>query len=292
MKRRELLKSLPAIAFASQVPAQTQAVQSRLHTGIVAYSFRKKFESHEMTYEKLIHLASDSGLDGIDTTAYWFPDTSPSFLASLRNTAYKNAIHLYSLACRVRLCQPTPELQAAEVEQCKKWVDAAERIGAGHVRVFGGPVPKGASEEQAIGWAVEVLKRSAEYAGSKGIILGVEDDGGLTTTAEPTVELAKRADSPFAGINLDTGNFPKNGYAQVALCLPYATSVHFKVNISDESGGKQKADWPRLANMFRAVGYKGYLSLEYEENADAAVAVPPLLAELVKVVSQPAAKPA
>jgi sugar phosphate isomerase/epimerase len=64
------------------------------------------------------------------------------------------------------------------------------------------------------------------------------------------------------------------------------------VNISDESGGKQKADWPRLANMFRAVGYKGYLSLEYEENADAAVAVPPLLAELVKVVSQPAAKPA
>ena len=203
-------------------------MHSRLHAGLVAYSFRKNLANQTMTYEDLIHLASDSGLDGIDTTAYWFPNTSPEFLAGLRTTAYRNAIQLYTLGVRVRLCQPTSELQAAEVESCKKWVDVAERIGAGHVRVFGGAVPKGVPEGQAISWAVEVLKRSAEYAASRGIILGVEDDGGLTTTAEPTVAIVKQADTPFAGINLDTGNFPKNGYAQVALCIPYATNVHFK----------------------------------------------------------------
>lgn len=286
MKRRELLKILPALALASKIPSNAQTKHSRLRPGIVAYSFRKQFESKSITYEDLIHLAAESGLDGIDTTVYWFPDTSPSFLASLRKTAYRNSIQLYSLACRVRLCQPTPELQEKEVGECRKWVDAAERVGAGHVRVFGGPVPKGVSEEQAIGWAAEVLKRSAEYAGSKGITLGVEDDGGLTTTAEPTVAIVKQADSPYAGINLDTGNFPRNGYEQVALCLPYASSVHFKVNISDENGKKQRADWPRLADMFRSAGYNGFLSLEYEENADARTAVPPLLFDLVKVTSQ------
>ena len=31
---------------------------------------------------------------------------------------------------------------------------------------------------QAIAWAVELLKRCAEYSGSKGILIGVEDDGG------------------------------------------------------------------------------------------------------------------
>jgi L-ribulose-5-phosphate 3-epimerase len=286
MKRRELLKTIPAIALASGFASNAETKHSRLRPGIVAYSFRKQFESKSMTYDDLIHLAADAGLDGIDTTVYWFPETSPSFLASLRKTAYQNSVQLYSLACRVRLCQPTPELQDKEVAECRKWVDAAERVGAGHVRVFGGPVPKGASEDQAIGWAAEVLKRSAEYAGSKGITLGVEDDGGLTTTAEPTVEIAKRVNSPFAGINLDTGNFPRNGYSQVALCLPYATSVHFKVNISDENGKKQKADWARLAEMFRSSGYKGYLSLEYEETGDATTAVPPLLVDLVKVTSQ------
>jgi sugar phosphate isomerase/epimerase len=112
----------------------------------------------------------------------------------------------------------------------------------------------------------------------------VEDDGGLTTTAEPTVAIVKQADTQFAGINLDTGNFPKNGYAQVALCIPYATNVHFKVNISDANGNKERAAWPRLAGMFRAAGYKGFLSLEYEEAGDATTAVPPLLKELTRVV--------
>src|SRR5208283_5758295 len=117
---------------------------------------------------------------------------------------------------RVQLCQPTAELQRVEAENARRWVDVAQKIGAGHVRVFGGAIPKGASQEQAIGWAIEVLKPAAEYAGSKGIVLGVEDDGGLSATAEPTVEIVKRANSPFAGINLDIGNFPKDGYAQVA----------------------------------------------------------------------------
>lgn len=281
MTRRELLASVRAGAVVCcRLQGKTQGATGRLHPGIVAYSFRKNFANGTMTYEDLIHFAADSGLDGIDTTAYWFPDTSPGFLAGLRTAAYRSAIQLYSVAVRVRLCQPTSELQGAEVESCRKWVDVAERLGAGHVRVFGGAIPTGASEQQAIAWAVEVFRRSSDYAGSKGIVLGLEDDGGLTATAEPTVEIVKRTESPFAGINLDTGNFPKNGYAQVALCLPYATGVHLKVEISDENGNKQRADWPRLAGMFRNAGYRGFLSLEYEGDDNAVNAVRPLLAEL------------
>src|SRR5204863_9019769 len=134
------------------------------------------------------------------------------------------------------------------------WVDVADRIGASHVRVFGGTVPKDATQQQAIAWAVEVLKRGAEYAGTRGIILGVEDDGGLTTTAEPTVAIVKQTDSPWAGINADTGNFPKNGYSEVALCIPYAVNVHFKERIAGENGAKEKADWDRLIDMFAKGG--------------------------------------
>ncbi|MGC2661695.1 MAG: sugar phosphate isomerase/epimerase family protein [Bryobacteraceae bacterium] len=285
MNRRQLLKTLPALGGAFSLRGEGQPVHSHLHAGVVAYSYRKNLANKTMTYEDLIHIASNAGLDGIDTTSYWFPDDSAAFLAKLRTTAYRNGIQLYDLGVRVRLCQPTADLQTAEVEKCKKWVDVAERIGAGQVRVFGGAVPKGASQEQAIGWAVEVLKRSVEYSGSRGIILAVEDDGGLTTTAEPTVEIVKQTDSPFAGINLDTGNFPKNGYEQVALCLPYATGTHIKVQISDKDGNKERADWPRLAGMFRAAGYRGFLSLEYEGNDDATTAVPPLLTELVRAVA-------
>ncbi len=237
-----------------------------------------------MTYEQLIRHVAELGLDGLDTTVYWFPDTSNQYLASLRRLAYKNAVSLYSVAVRVRLCQPTAELQRAEVENAKKWIDVAERVGATHVRIFGGTVPKGASEAQAITWAVEVLKRAAEYAGGRGIILGVEDDGGLTTTAEPTVAIVKQADSPWVGINLDTGNFPKDGYSQVALCIPYAVNVHFKERIAGADGTKENADWDRLLQMFAQGGYKGFVSLEYESNENSETAVPRLAGELKRVV--------
>ena len=283
MNRREILRTLPALAAASQLPAQSEP-KGHLRAGLVAYSFRTQLEAKTLTYEALIRYVSELGLDGLDTTVYWFPDTSDHFLATLRRTAYKNGVSLYSIATRVRLCQPTAELRGAEVETAKTWIDAAVKIGATHMRVFGGKVPAGASEAQAIGWAVEVLKRSAEYAGKRGIILGVEDDGGLTTTAEPTVEIVKQADSPWVGINLDTGNFPRNSYAQVEMCLPYAVAVHLKRNVKNAAGAVEPADWDRLAGMFVKAGYKGYLSLEYEEKDSADTAVPPLAAELRRVV--------
>ncbi len=283
MNRRQLLKATAALSAAPQLHGQTEA-KGHLRAGLVAYSYRKQFAAGTMNYEGLIRQVSDWGLDGIDTTVYWFPDTSDQYLASLRRAAYKNAISLYSIAVRVRLCQPTPQLQRAELENAKKWIDVAEKVGATHVRVFGGAIPKDASESQAIAWAVEVLKMSAEYAGKKGIFLGVEDDGGLTTTAEPTVAIVKQADSPWVGINLDTGNFPKNGYAQVALCLPYALNVHFKTHVADEDGKKQDADWDRLAGMFVKAGYKGYLSLEYEDPESSESGVPRFAAELKRIV--------
>jgi L-ribulose-5-phosphate 3-epimerase len=112
----------------------------------------------------------------------------------------------------------------------------------------------------------------------------VEDDGGLTTTAEPTVEIVRQTDSPYAGINLDTGNFPRNGYSQVELCLPYAVNVHFKVDIGSAEGTREKADWDRLIGMFAKAGYKGYISLEYEQKEDPVTAVPQLAAELKRLV--------
>ena len=158
-----------------------------------------------MNYEDLIRMIADWGLDGLDCTVYWFPDNSNEYLASIRKAAFKNGVQIYNAGVRVQLCQPTPELQLSQYENIKKWVDVADRLGASHMRVFGGPIPKGATEQQAIAWAVEVLKRGAEYAGSRGITLGVEDDGGLTTAAGPTVEIVKQAASPWAGINADSG---------------------------------------------------------------------------------------
>jgi sugar phosphate isomerase/epimerase len=284
MDRRQLLTALAALPAAAQI-REKAADKFRLRAGLVAYSYRAELAAKTVTYDDLIRRVADWGLDGLDCTVYWFPDTSDSYLYSLRKTAFKNGVQIYNAGVRVRLAQPTAELQTAEVENIKKWVDVTEKLGASHMRVFGGPIPKGATEQQAIGWAVEVIKRGAEYAGTKGVTLGVEDDGGLTVRAAPTIEIAKRADSPWVGINADSGNLPEDGYTQFQTLLPYATSMHLKPIISGMDGKKEKADWSRLLNMIGKSGYKGYVGLEYE-GTTADTEVPGYAKELHRLVRE------
>ena len=281
MNRRQLLATLAALSAAPQAQGQAKP-KFHLRSGLVAYSYRKELAAKTLTYEDLIKMIADWGMDGLDCTVYWFPDNGPQYLASIRKAAYKHGINIYNAGVRVQLCQPTAELQQAQVENIRKWVDVTDRLGAPHMRVFGGAVPKDATEEQAIGWAVEVLKRGAEYAGSKGITLGVEDDGGLTTAAGPTVEIIKRTGSPWVGINADSGNLRVDGYAGFTLMAPYTTSVHLKGRIAGADGKPEKADWTRLLTILGAAGYRGYIGLEYEENDTAEV--PRLAAELQSLV--------
>src|SRR5215470_13647715 len=219
MTRRQLVTTLAAAPAAAQLHAQP-APKFRFRSGLVAYSYRKELAAKTMSYEDLIRRIADWGLDGLDCTVYWFADTSPEYLPSLRKAAFKNGVQIYNAGVRVQLSQPSPELRLAEFENIRKWVDVADRLGASHVRVFGGNVPKGATEQQAIAWASEVLKRGADYAGSKGITLGVENDYGLTLEAGPTIEIVKQAASPWAGINADSGNLRTNGYANFATMTP------------------------------------------------------------------------
>jgi L-ribulose-5-phosphate 3-epimerase len=287
MNRRDLFKAIPALAAATQLRGQSQPKSNcKLRPGLVGYSFGKQMGEKTMTYEALIRLTSELGLDGLDTTVYWFPDKSDKYFASLRALAYKNAVNLYTLGTGIRFCQPTQEKRQATVNELTAWVQVALKLGASHIRVFGGDTPKGATEDQALEWAVEVMKRCADVAGAAGVFLGIEDDFGLSTTAEQTLALVKKADSPWVGINLDTGNFPKNGYSGVAMCIPYATSVHLKTTITDENGKEVKADWDRLFGMFASAGYKGYISLEYEGKEAPETAVPRLAPEMRRLAAK------
>jgi len=285
MNRRDLLKTFPALAAAA--PSQFAAAagaKGRLRSAICAYTFRDALKANTMTYDDLVKLCVDYDLDGIDMTVYWFPDTSDAFLLPLKRLAYRNAVEIYSIAVRTEMTQPTPELQQKELAELKKWVDVAEKLGAGHIRVFGGKVPKGSTEDQAAGWVAEVLKRGAEYAGTKGIILGLENHGGITEKADTIVGIVKKVDSPWVGVNVDTGNFNRYAYDQLATIMPYAVNVQVKKEIKpDASGQPQPSDWDRIAGMLISQGYRGYLSLEYEGD-DAAAKAPPLLRKLRDVV--------
>jgi L-ribulose-5-phosphate 3-epimerase len=289
MNRRDFLATAGAAVAAAAAPAtvtarsaQPPAGKARFRTGLVAYSYQRALMSKAMTYEDLIRIAVETGTDGIDMTVYWLPATTDEYLLQLRRLAWKNRVEIYSIGTRVRLAQATAELREKEIGELHKWVDVAQKMGATHLRVFGGARPEGATMDQAIGFAVETMKRGAEYAGARGVILGLEDDGGITDFAKETIEIVKRTDSPWAGMNLDTGNFrPPKVYEQIEMSIPYAVSTHVKTTVANDDGKTRSPfDFDRVFTMFARHGFRGYMGLEYEAPEDPAVEVPRYLRRL------------
>ena len=280
MNRRDLFKSLPAFALpAFAADDDRQASKARFRTALCAYSFRDALKAKTLNYADLVRMAVDLNLDGLDLTVYWFPNTTDHFLLPLRGLAYRMGVAIYSISVSTDMCKPTPELQQREAAEVAKWVDVASKLGAGHIRVFGGAIPKEATTDQAAGWCVEVLKRSADYAASKGVILGLENHGGITEKADTIVKIVTQVKSPWVGVNLDTGNFRTNVLAQIEQLAKFAVNVQLKTDMN-EDGVRRQADWDKIMGILSRSGYKGYLALEYEAKEDPSVAVPRLTRKL------------
>jgi len=253
---------------------KNSAGHPRLLSGCCAYSYRKYLEHGPMTMEDFILMAVEQEIEGVDMTTYYLKSKEPDYLLGLRRLAFRNGVPFSGAAIGTNMCQPDPGKRAAEIEKIKSWLDATELLGASHLRVFGGEIPKGATDEQGIQWVVETMKPACDCAAQKGITLGIESHGGITSKAANILEILRRVDSPYAGCNLDISNFPEDPYTQIEACLPYATHTH----IRDFYGQPRKPlDLERVWKLFAQGGYKGFTSAEYEGEEDPKTGVPKLL---------------
>ena len=167
------------------------------------------------------------------------------------------------------------------IANVKRWIEYAEILGAPVIRVFAGHVKSGISPEESHRLMVAGLEECCAYAGQHGIHLALENHGGPTATADGLLSLVKDVDSPWFGVNLDTGNFHTDDiYGDLARCAPYAINVQVKVVVTGANRKKEPADFGRLAEILRGVGYRGYVVLEYEESGDPRVECPKFLDQL------------
>lgn len=232
-----------------------------------------------MTMEDFIQKAIELQSYSVDITTYWLKSTEPEYLTSLRHLAFKNSMALSGIAIRSNMCQLDAAKRAEEVRNIQHWVDAAELLGAPHVRVFGGQeLPAGATEKQTIEWVAETWKSACDYSAKKGITLGIETHAAIPVRASTALEILRRVDSPYAGINLDISNFEaktdEEMYSDIQACIPYSTHVH----IRDVFGfTKRPIDLDRVWRLFAQAGYKGYMSVEYEAEEDPGTGVPKLM---------------
>ena len=285
-----LLETQPL--FAAE-PIQ-RAGAPRLLLSLAAYSFRDYFKDSNnkrntnpdavkrIDLFQFIDYCAEHGCQGTELTSYYFPqDINHDLLIKIKQHAFLRGLAISGSAVGNTFTVPNGARRDQEIANVKRWVDHAAVMGAPHIRIFAGSAPAGMSRDQANQLCIPAIEECCDYAGGKGIFLGLENHGGIVSTAEEILEIVRAVKSPWLGINLDTGNFNTDDpYADLVKIAPYAVNVQMKGEIHPRGKGDEPADLSRLVKILRDANYQGYVALEYESKEDPWTAVPRLLQQM------------
>lgn len=263
---------------------------------LAAYSFRPFFDQmrgkpsklpaeEQITMLDFIDYCAEQGFDGAELTSYFLPpDLDQAAGIELKRRAFLRGIEVSGTAVGNNFTHPAGEERDAQMAYVKHWIDRSVDMGAPHIRVFAGKHGKDLPEDKAWANVVENLREAGDYAGQRGIFLGIENHDSVGDH-ETLLQLVKDADHPWVGVNLDTGNFrTEDPYVDMEKTAPYTVNVQVKVELKRlGSDVKEETDLKRVADILRAANYQGYVVLEYEAKENPYEAVPPLLEEMREI---------
>ncbi len=296
--RRQALAATSAAVYSVCTLSQPRAADPVQRSGspllklsLAAYSFNRQLAKRgtpeeiakaEMTLEKFIEFCAAQGLGATELTGYYFPrEISNAYLLNIRALTHRLGLSISGTAIGNDFCVVEGEARDKQLAECREWIDYAAIMGAPAIRIFAGKVPNGDTEEAAIERCAAGINESLKYAATKGVYLALENHGGITATPEQMLNIIRKVDSsPWFGVNFDSGNFQtEDPYADLAKIAPYAVNAQIKASIAP-GGKKQPADLPRIVDILKNAGYRGFVALEYEEQESPFEAIPKILDQL------------
>ncbi|HEX6210280.1 MAG TPA: sugar phosphate isomerase/epimerase family protein [Methylomirabilota bacterium] len=301
--RRTFLRAAGATAAAAVAGANravaiepfTRSHGKHFKLSLAAYSYRQHLPDSRrrpggaqpaMTLHDFVDECARLGLDGTEPTSYYVPDpVPPGYLQGLRRHAFLSGLTVSGTAIGNTFTHPPGQERDRQIAHTKAWIDHAVHLGAPVIRIFAGNLQKGSTPEQARQWTVEAIRECCEYAAPRGVILALENHGGIVSRADDLLAIVREVESDWFGVNWDSGNVEgPDPYGELAKLAPYAVTAQIKTHIGSGSG-RQPADFRRVLDILGEVGYRGWVALEYEDEEDPKSAVPRLIERLQALIS-------
>ncbi len=296
-RRRFLQSALAAgagLPFAAGAAGAIEPIQRKgpahLKLSIAAYSYRKYLDlkakpKPEWTLDDFLNTAAELNLEAVELTAYYFPETTAEYLAHVKSRCTHLGLDISGTAIGNNFCHTDPAKLKEQQTYVRKWVEHSARLGAKTVRIFAGNLEKDDVEEKARARVVAAIQEACDYAATFGIVLALENHGGVTATIDQMLELVKAVKHDAFGVNFDTGNFrSEDPYADLEKLAPYAVVCQIKSEIQRAGMKKEPADLKRLTEILRTAHFRGYVALEYEAEEEPKEAIPGILDSLKKLM--------
>ena len=242
-------------------------LSSKLKTSLNAFSFNAPLMKGEMSMDDLLEYCASRDFDAVDITAYYIPGypvvPSDEVLYSIKQKAFLLGLEISGTGVRNDFTDPDPEKRRASVELVKQWIVAAEKLGAPVIRVFTGHADtKSLTRDQVLEYLIKDLKECVEFGKAHGVVVGIQNHDDFIKTADQAIEILKLINSDWCGLILDTGSYRTGDpYQEIAQSIPYTVNWQVKENLFVR-GVEEKADLPRLIQIIKKFGYRGYIPLE------------------------------
>ncbi|HSQ58118.1 MAG TPA: sugar phosphate isomerase/epimerase family protein [Gemmata sp.] len=289
--RRQFIAASAALAVSPVTaidPIKRPSNKPDLKLSLAAYSMRDFLDlkkKRTMTLFQFIDFAAELPLDAVELTSYYWAEKSDDYLEKLKTHAAKKKLAVSGVPVGNNFCQRDPAKWKAEVQSVKEWTERAAKIGAPTVRIFAGAVQKGDTLADAQKRVVAGLEECCPVAEKLGVMLALENHGGITDTPEHLLELVKPVKSKALGVNIDTGNFhTPNPYTDIAKIAPYGVVTQVKTEVYPNQK-REDADLAKVVKILKDANFHGFVALEYEAKEDPKVAVPRFVKELRNLIS-------
>jgi L-ribulose-5-phosphate 3-epimerase len=292
----------PLTRGADDAPTAKPAVTTPNRIGISTYSFWQFQHEDLRDIEKCIDMAADWGFDAVELLHRQMSEEWPGngYLQRLKLRAFARGISLCGFSTHQGFLSPDKEKRQKNVDNTIKYMEMAYAMGIPTLRVNTGtwgtskdfddlmahrgiepPLP-GHTDEEAHGWVVEAMTKLLPTAEKCGIVLGLENHWGLGRTPEGLLRIIEAVKSPWLQATLDTGNFLEDPYDKLTMVAPKAAYVQAKTYYGGGLWYTLELDYPRIAKILKAAGYRGYISLEFEGKEDPRTGIPKSLELLRK----------
>ena len=279
---------------ASQKKSEIQKKNVRRNpVGVSTYSFWQfNGPKENVPIEDCIEKAAEMGFDGIEFLLVQMQSEENNYLQKLKRQAFHAGLDIMGFSTHQGYVFPEPEKRQAEVEKTIRQIELAYQLGIPTMRLNTGrwgtsgsfdelmdnkgiePVLEGYTEDEGFKWVIDAIEKCIPTAEKCGVVLGLENHWGLGRTAEGVLRIVNSIDSPWLQITSDTGNFLENQYEQLAMMAPQTFLVQAKTYYGGGKWYTLDIDYQRVAEIFRKVNYRGYISIEFEGNENPMTAVP------------------
>ena len=111
------------------------------------------------------------------------------------------------------------------------------------------PPIAGYTNDDAFKWVVESIRACLPQAEKMGVVLALENHWGLTTDVDMLLRIWREVNSPWLGINADTGNFPGDPYEGLTKIAAHAAIVQAKTYYGGGEWYTLDLDYKRIAGI-------------------------------------------